>query len=918
MSIKIPISADLNGDSIKKQIDQINSAIKKMGDAVAKANGQKFEPFALQGKEDLNYFIKQSEKLLKIQTELKNRMDKSGQGGKNPFMADWSSLYLNESTRVRRMQEALVFMGGTFEDVPRPGKPQPSRPGRTPPPPPPKQNPWAAQGGRIAQAGLNAAGPVGGVAANALGTGMSAGFGAGLMGLLGGLGALGLGKLVGGAMENLDKAEQNNIAYDRLKRTLGDVNVSFGGLKTILESSGNNLAITFDEAAKLGTQFAKLANLSDDQYRQLGTELSTGVGFSRGFGIDPSQGMGFFGSMRGVRVTGSDMESRRLAVLIGETIGKSKAFAKTEEVMDAIDSYATQQTRLAMTGANISGYAGTFSALAGSGIPGLDPAGSAGMLGRINSALMNGGARGEASQFFSSMVANRMGLGPIQMAILREGGAFATNDQMFGSGSAAARFGIGGPKGNTTFLQDTLGTLRSKYQDPGLLAMATANHLGIGINPAMALLSIEPNQMGTLQNGLAASGVDMSTLNSSGISNLAKVFTGNAGDRASVAQSLLRRTGDQALSAAEVDRLQSAMGSGDEEQQKRILAELVSSRDQERTTGSDIRDSKNLLDNIKTAVADKLIPLVTEMRHGIMAIAGVGKDGETPASIQERVIRAEFDDKANQIRQRYQSKIDMQRKFYIEAQRDTMGTPGPDEEGLDRNEQRRAIVARQQHAKKLMADAGTQIKRLEAERDAELSKNDSEAQGAVDRAFGALGNSPIDHSIIAQIESGNRHYDDGKLILSPKGAMGRMQVMPGTMADPGFGIRPALNDSPEEIDRVGRQYIDAMYQRYGDMDKALAAYNAGPGTVDALVAEHGGNWFQYVPRETRDYVAKYRRLARSRGPAVLPTGGAGAGSGGASVNVTVPPIEVIHKNERGEQVQDSQVLQPVVSAPRPY
>ena len=48
-------------------------------------------------------------------------------------------------------------------------------------------------GTQVAQAGLSALGPAGGVAAGALGTGMSAGFGAGLMGLLGGMLALGVG-----------------------------------------------------------------------------------------------------------------------------------------------------------------------------------------------------------------------------------------------------------------------------------------------------------------------------------------------------------------------------------------------------------------------------------------------------------------------------------------------------------------------------------------------------------------------------------------------------------------------------------------------------------------------------------------------------------------------------------------------------
>lgn len=114
---------------------------------------------------------------------------------------------------------------------------------------------------------------------------------------------------------------------------------------------------------------------------------------------------------------------------------------------------------------------------------------------------------------------------------------------------------------------------------------------------------------------------------------------------------------------------------------------------------------------------------------------------------------------------------------------------------------------------------------------------------------------------VKHIESGGRRFGpDGQLLTSPKGAQGEMQVMPGTAADPGFGITPARDNSPEEIARVGRDYLAAMQQRYGDQDKALAAYNAGPGAVDKAVAGHGADWLAHMPEETRAYVAKANKL----------------------------------------------------------
>lgn len=115
--------------------------------------------------------------------------------------------------------------------------------------------------------------------------------------------------------------------------------------------------------------------------------------------------------------------------------------------------------------------------------------------------------------------------------------------------------------------------------------------------------------------------------------------------------------------------------------------------------------------------------------------------------------------------------------------------------------------------------------------------------------------------VVKHIESGGRRFDEkGNLLTSPKGAQGEMQVMPDTATDPGFGVTPAKDASPEELARVGREYLAAMQKRYGETDKALAAYNAGPGAVDAAVKKHGDDWLQHMPEETRNYVAKANKL----------------------------------------------------------
>lgn len=127
--------------------------------------------------------------------------------------------------------------------------------------------------------------------------------------------------------------------------------------------------------------------------------------------------------------------------------------------------------------------------------------------------------------------------------------------------------------------------------------------------------------------------------------------------------------------------------------------------------------------------------------------------------------------------------------------------------------------------------------------------------------------------ITAQSESGGRETNpNGTTVTSPKGAQGVMQVMPATNKDPGFGVKPAQDDSPGERARVGRDYLQAMLTKYGDPAKAWAAYNAGPGRLDQALkdsaASRGGDrtWLAYLPQETQAYVAKNMAALGGSGP----------------------------------------------------
>lgn len=136
---------------------------------------------------------------------------------------------------------------------------------------------------------------------------------------------------------------------------------------------------------------------------------------------------------------------------------------------------------------------------------------------------------------------------------------------------------------------------------------------------------------------------------------------------------------------------------------------------------------------------------------------------------------------------------------------------------------------------------------------------------------------------IAREESGLRQS-----AVSPKGAIGVMQLMPSTAAELGVDPRNELQNI-----RGGVAYFRLLLDRYkGDMAKALAAYNAGMGRVESG---------QPLPLETQQYVAS---ITKQRG------------ENGERIHFGEPRdySERIHFGEPREEFEPEE---PVVVAPKP-
>lgn len=115
----------------------------------------------------------------------------------------------------------------------------------------------------------------------------------------------------------------------------------------------------------------------------------------------------------------------------------------------------------------------------------------------------------------------------------------------------------------------------------------------------------------------------------------------------------------------------------------------------------------------------------------------------------------------------------------------------------------------------------------------------------------SMGNMARYLGAIAQTESsGNRNA------RSSKGAMGLMQLMPGTARQ--YGVTNPY-DVQQSVQGAARFVNDLMRQFHGDMMKVTAAYNAGGGRVQDAVSQYGSDWLSHLPSETQSYIGRVER-----------------------------------------------------------
>ena len=132
--------------------------------------------------------------------------------------------------------------------------------------------------------------------------------------------------------------------------------------------------------------------------------------------------------------------------------------------------------------------------------------------------------------------------------------------------------------------------------------------------------------------------------------------------------------------------------------------------------------------------------------------------------------------------------------------------------------------------------------------------------GEIQAAAGEFGLDPYLVAAVIFAESGG-----DREAVSPKGAVGLMQIMPATGAwiAEKLTLEPYSDESlvvARDNIRLGCWYLAYLLERYGDGESALAAYNAGPGNVDKWLSDErnssDGKLSDSPFEETAQYVVR--------------------------------------------------------------
>lgn len=293
-------------------------------------------------------------------------------------------------------------------------------------------------GGAVGAAATGSFGSLIQTAAQAVGTMIGGPIG----GFVGALAGAVVGKVADKISESIGTAEKNLIATSYLNRSIGgnpgNFNALYGHARGISNRVGGLLNA---ETIQLMNTVARASGTSSMDQLARDSELSARWG--KALGVDVNQTGRFFGQMRGIGLATNEMQLRQMGTVIGEAIGRSRTFAKADEMLGAVSNFALMTTRITLSGSRktVENYTGVLSEMARGNNK--DIGGFASMLGQADSGYRSGGRMGLAS-WTLRMMGYQAGYSPLINALdvraMNEKGMFGSGASIFQKGSKEYTF----------------------------------------------------------------------------------------------------------------------------------------------------------------------------------------------------------------------------------------------------------------------------------------------------------------------------------------------------------------------------------------------------------------------------------------------------------------------------------------------
>ena len=513
---------------------------------------------------------------------------------------------------------------GTPVPLPPPNLPQAPR---VRPHPPQGRGAYGYNFGRFVHSGiqqsLNGLGQMAGTpgAASVLSGGLRYG--------LAGAGMAGIGAAIAGLVQAHGIATQESHSIDFLKRQLGDIGVNFNTLRDMNRSASGGYGLSSVESAAYARQFARGGNLRGMD--GLHDELRNAYGFSRAYGMDPGAGVGFFSSMRGIRVTIDETSSKRLGAVLAESLEKGGNVAQAQEVMAAVQQFATSVARQTLTMPNVETFAGGISSLTRLKLPGLDAQGAGSLLMQADQAMRQGGAKGEASLnvAYSALSQANPGISAFGAKALMGLGLFGTGKDLTDS-PWGRMTGFKGSS-NTTNFEAVRSLIKANYGDkPEVFAASLQGFFGLNEQQAAVMASFTPDQLGGIARMTKRRGIDFGKINSAGMQSLASVAAArNMGDLVPTIRSVRDR---KDIGAADRRALKEALDSGDFGKVQDTLTDILSRADQEMSDGKKSLEVQKQMETALARLGDDLIPATNMIRDGVGRLVNVFAGGSDEAN----------------------------------------------------------------------------------------------------------------------------------------------------------------------------------------------------------------------------------------------------------------------------------------------